>query len=97
MAFDLATIAPRLALAYRQRRDELVAERIARHHARERLQRAEWLVAHRELQALRAGHTGSRRYIKRRTDKLERARRELAAAQRHAQALDACTVSKAHR
>lgn len=87
--FDLATIAPRLALAHRQRADEIIAERVARHHAREQLESAERLVAHRELQLLRAGATGDRSYVRRRDNKLTRARAHLAAARAVAEQLGA--------
>lgn len=87
--FDFATRCPRLALAHRQRAAELVAERAARRRAVRELQRAEALVAHRELQLLRAGAGGNRRYISLRTQKLVAARRRLAAAQRTVRELNA--------
>lgn len=77
-AFDLASIAPRLALAQRQRRLELLTERAERRHMLRLLRRAEWCVAHRELQLARAGSTRSARYIERRTRLLDQARSELA-------------------
>jgi len=76
--FDLASIAPRLALA----RDQVVAERAAFAKAEAAYQKRklqlEWLIAHRELQLARGGFTRDRRYIAWRTRKLETARRELA-------------------
>lgn len=70
---NLADIAPRLALA----RDQWDAE-CKRAHARRlrreaRLLHLEWLVAHRELQLLRAGATGRRAYIAARQRKLDAA------------------------
>lgn len=75
--FSLHSICPRLARA----RDQLLALREAQHRRRiwiadERL-KLERLVAHRELQLLRAGQTNDSRYIKRRQDKLDRAREDL--------------------
>lgn len=81
-AFDLATVAPRLAVAHRARRAELEELRLARIAARDDVHRLEWLVAHRELQAARAPYAkGSRRsvarYIAIREAKLATARRML--------------------
>jgi len=74
---DLRLIAPRLGLA----RDQFLAEREALAKAQRRranaLLRLQWLVAHRELQLLRAGATDKRRYIATREKKLAAARREL--------------------
>lgn len=85
----LAAIAPRLARAWADRLVELAEERDARYDARERLIRARWLVAHRDLQLARAGHTRDLRYIARRAGKLAAARLELADAERRARALGA--------
>lgn len=87
--FDLATIAPRLALAHRQRRAELLVERSRRRRARSDLLKAEWAVAHCDLQLARAGATGRRSYIEKRHRKLEDAQRRLAIAQARAQELGA--------
>jgi hypothetical protein len=74
---SLAEIAPRLARA----RDQLVAERRLdgrrRLHVRRLLLDAERLVAHRELQLIRAGRTRDPGYIARRQRKLEAARKAL--------------------
>lgn len=87
--FDLASIAPRLALAHRQRRNELLAERAERRRARAELLALERLVAHRELQLVRAGFRDDGRYIARRTHKLARARQDLARLQAHAERIGA--------
>jgi hypothetical protein len=75
---SLHEIAPRLAKA----RDSLVVERRAarqrRRLLRESVQHREWLVAHRDLQLVRASATGDGRYITRRRRLLESARVELA-------------------
>jgi hypothetical protein len=88
-AFDLASVCPRLALARRQRIVELVEERHARHLARWDLQHAEWLVAHRDLQLVRAGATGRRAYIEIRERKLAAAREQLARVRARAERLGA--------
>lgn len=79
MTIRLADIAPRLALA----RDQFLAERARidrerRHLADERL-RLERLVAHRELEFLRAGayRSGHRQHVKERAEKLKDAQRWL--------------------
>lgn len=79
--FDLSARCPRLAAAYRGRLVEIALEREARRRARDRHTRAERLVAHRELQLIRAGWTGDPRYIVRREAKLARAVIELAHAE----------------
>ena len=85
---------PRLGRAYEDRRAELAAkrerlarERVARRRADERLYRAEWLVAHRELQVFRAYNIGDRRYIAKRERKLAEAREQLARARSRRAAL----------
>lgn len=88
--FDLSNVAPRLAAAHKGRQLEIIAARVARHVARERLQHCEWLVDHRDLQLQRAFAKGNRRYIEIRTRKLEQARAELARAQQRADELGAC-------
>lgn len=78
----LGDVAPRLALA----RDQWVAEqeRFARRERQRAARRLhlEWLVAHRELQLLRAGarcrSRSQREYVAQRQRKLDAARRELA-------------------
>lgn len=75
--FRLADIAPRLALArdqYLAERAEIARRERARATARLRLER---LIAHRELQLIRAGARGSRRYLEVRQRKLDSARRAL--------------------
>lgn len=77
-AVSLHDIAPRLARA----RDGLLAqrrhERFLRHSHRERELSLERLVAHRELQEVRAANTGNGRYIAARARKLKAAQRMLA-------------------
>lgn len=73
----LATIAPRLAKAQRERMREIEAEHAQEQHRQAMLLRAQRLVAHRELQLVRAGWTHSPRYIAERQRKLEAARTEL--------------------
>lgn len=73
----LAVIAPRLAKAHRERTREIEAERAQEQHRRTMLLRAQRLVAHRELQLVRAGWTHSPRYIAERERKLEAARAEM--------------------
>lgn len=80
--FDLASRCPRLALAHAQRRAELEAGREARRRARRRHLDAEWAVAHRELQLVRAQFTGNSRYIREREILLAIARARLVRAER---------------
>lgn len=75
---------PRLAVARDERIAELRQEREDRRAARRQLLAAERMVAHRELQLIRAEATGDRRYIKRRTDKLARGRAQLQRIRRRA-------------
>jgi hypothetical protein len=84
-----ALVAPRLERAHRERKLELVQERLARHRARDAELKAERLVAHRELQMVRAGSSGSARYIAVRARKLDQARRLLAQAQEKSRRLGA--------
>lgn len=77
-----------LARAWRQRREELRVARVERGAARDRVAKAEWLVAHRELQLIRAGAVGSAKYVGHRSRKLDSARKELAKAQRRLRALE---------
>lgn len=81
-AFDLAAQCPRLARAHRERRAELVAEREARFRARRMHQDALRILAHRELQLIRACATGDGRYIVRRQAKLAQAMSRLELAER---------------
>lgn len=81
---SLYDIAPRLARA----RDEWVLEqqRIARRRerARRELLRAERLLAHRDLQLVRAWNTGNRKYIAWRERKLDRSRADVERLRREA-------------
>lgn len=74
VATKLADIAPRLARA----RDQILEERRLARERRRRLiddrLRLDRLVAHRELQYIRALKTGRRRYMDTRARKLEEAR-----------------------
>lgn len=78
MSFSLHDIAPRLARA----RDQLVEDRRREKAERKRRGylslRAERLVAHRELQLVRAMSTGNGKYIMARRRKLKAAQRQLA-------------------
>lgn len=80
--FDLATVAPRLAAAHRAERRRLGELAAARRRERELVLRLARLVAHRDLQLVRAGTTRDGRYIDRRAKKLEHARSALRAAER---------------
>jgi hypothetical protein len=80
MTFELCSVAPRLARA----RDAFLAEQKALAEAaaagrrlENRRDRLERLVAHRELQLLRAAVTGKPDYERARARKLAAARREL--------------------
>lgn len=64
---------PRLHLAWQQERTAYLARRQLRHD----LMRLEGLVAHRELQLIRAMSRNDRRYISRRQYKLQTAQRDL--------------------
>jgi len=94
VSFDLAAFCPRLALAHRQRRDELHQESLARRRAMAAVLRAEFAVAHYDLEVHRAGARG--RGARRRGPRidaahanLDRARAALAVAQARAQELGA--------
>lgn len=78
---------PRLALARDQRAAEMRRERQARREIRRQMLAAEQMVAHRELQLVRAQATGDRRYIDRRTNKLDAGRRQLERLRRRARRL----------
>lgn len=71
-------VAPRLARAH----DQVVAERAYRRFLRPWLTteilETERLIAHRELQLIRAGRVGRRKYVDVRTTKLDEARSRLA-------------------
>lgn len=72
-------VAPRLELAHRQERERLAAASVERIAAANAVVKAQRLVAHRELQLLRAA-TRNARYYRRRAAKVEEARGELRAA-----------------
>lgn len=86
---SIYTIAPRLALAMDQRRAELAAARSELKVARYRREQLDRLIIHRELQLLRAGSTGDRRDIKRRADKLQKAKLDQARIQARITRLEA--------
>jgi len=73
----LADIAPRLARARDAHEAMCAAQRKGRIEKLHRVLAKERLVAHRELQLIRAMNTGDQRYIVRREWKLKQARREL--------------------
>lgn len=74
---SLHLIAPRLAKARERLLSDLRRERIERHRWREEDLRLERLVAHRELQLVRALNTRKLAYIEIRQHKLDKARRWL--------------------
>lgn len=77
-AFQLASIAPRLARA-RDDHNALVAEQDRKHRQHlAAIHQAERLVAHRDLQLQRAFHTRNPRYIRERQGKLKAAEHALA-------------------
>lgn len=78
MSFSLHSIAPRLARARDQRREELRVASVQRRHMASLVLSSERCVAHRELQLVRAFSTGNGRYIAERQRKLAAAKRELA-------------------
>lgn len=80
--FCLRDVAPRLARARDARvvelREEALTQRrkaVAEMRRQNALLKADRLLAHRELQALRAGMTGDAKYVKRRYRKLDAAQR----------------------
>lgn len=81
---SLSEIAPRLARARDQRVARLRYEAAERARYRRLSLKAERLIAHRELQLVRAYATGDGRYIAARQRKLAAARRELAAVEERA-------------
>lgn len=85
----LDDLAPRIARAYRAEVRDLALARERRRTARKRLLKAEWLVAHRDLQLQRAQAIGRRKYIAQRAAKLTAAREELRKAQDHARRVGA--------
>jgi hypothetical protein len=81
---SLAVMCPRLALARDQRLEELYEERAERMRCLKRLAHLEYVVAHRELQVIRAYATGKPKYIAARVRKLEEIKDELAGAKARA-------------
>lgn len=73
----LADIAPRLARAVEAERRVIAARVLRERRKQSEILRLERLVAHRELQLVRAYSTCDRRYIKRRAEKLDSARSAL--------------------
>jgi hypothetical protein len=67
----LAERCPRLARAHRNQRILLAARASRAAAKRGQILRLEQLVAHRELQLIRAGSTGSARYLQKRAAKLQ--------------------------
>lgn len=84
-----AAVAPRLERAHRLERAARAEARRARHRAREAELAAERLVAHRDLQLVRAYSVGDGRYIRRRERKLEQARAQLRRARARSKRLGA--------
>jgi hypothetical protein len=74
-ADSVYTFAPRLALAMDQRRNEILTARHNLNRLTREMQGLERLLVHRDLQLIRAGSTGDGRYVKRRQDKLDMAKR----------------------
>ena len=87
--FDLAAVAPRLARAHRAQRAHLALELKRRRHARNTVMALEALVAHRDLQLLRAMAKGDARYIARRHHKLAQSQEQLRRARAKAHRLGA--------
>ncbi len=71
----LVDVAPRLALARDQWLAEQACLRAERRRREKRIDRAERLLIHRELQFLRAAASGSKRYARKRSRKLDAAER----------------------
>ncbi len=67
-------VAPRLALAHKQRKEEIRLADRARYKSESRRVELERLVAHRELQLVRAYSRNSARYVNERQRKLNEAR-----------------------
>jgi hypothetical protein len=88
-AFALDSRCPRIALAHRQRRRELAMECAERAHVRRLLQSYERLVAHRELQLVRAQASSSQAYMRARERKLKFARARLKHFQARAETIGA--------
>lgn len=74
----LAEMCPRLSRAHRDERDRRRVGFAHRRFLRERVSRAERLVAHRDLQLVRASATRSGAYIAERERKLNAAHNQLA-------------------
>jgi hypothetical protein len=89
-------VAPRLELAHRQRIRELEILSLRRRRARSKVLELEGLVAHREMQLIRAEATTrarrDSRYMEHRNKKLQMARARL----RLAKAAEAATIAMQH-
>ncbi len=77
MTFSLYQVAPRLAKARDERREELRVAAVRRRRVADLILKAERLVAHRDLQLVRAYDTRSSRYIAERQRKLKAAQSQL--------------------
>jgi hypothetical protein len=88
----LVDVAPRLAKARDQRVAQERAERAQRRRLRDRLTDEERVLAHRELQAVRALNTGSRRYMDERHRKLRTSARTVARLQAELATLEASAL-----
>jgi hypothetical protein len=75
VTFSLHDVAPRLALARDQWVEEQRVEAVREMRLVNARLRADRLLAHRELQALRAGTTKSRSYVRQRYRKLDQAKK----------------------
>lgn len=77
MSFELASVAPRLARARDQHEADIAARWQYERLRTMKLLEAERVLAHRELQLVRAFATGRGRYIRYRQDKLAEAQRKV--------------------
>lgn len=75
----LADVAPRLALALEDYKAEAAWDKAQRMRFSDRKLHYEALIAHRELQLIRAQYKGNRKYIAKRQRKLVEAHEEMAA------------------
>jgi hypothetical protein len=94
-SFSLHDVAPRLAKARDQRREELRVASAQRRHLATLLLDAERRVAHRELQLVRSYATRNLKYIAHRQQKLKVAESQLEYARRQAAAIAVLIERKA--
>lgn len=92
-AAELRALAPRLSRAWEQAQERAAQARPLRRVLIDEIQRTEWLLAHRELQELRACATlhakgGQGRYIRERHRKLEASQRAIERKRQKLAALD---------